>query len=277
MKPIDRVFSQAAKLPHLPEVVVELERLTRDEDAGSRDIANAVTKDPAVAAKVLRLANSSLYFRAGQIGSIEEAIRIVGVSDFRTMVLSSCIVSAFPLVPHLNLKAHWEHAVATGAIAKAACRPDRAIADAAFTAGLLHSVGVLLMHVTLPALAADVEQRVRGMDFVSRVVAERETLGFDHAEVGAELLRRWKLPSTVCDAVERFPHVDEQDELLPVAVHLGSRLAPVVGTTLEQVLASGAINQRLLEKLRLDQAWLEEDVPASLSNVDELLSTLTEA
>ncbi|MBG6083216.1 HDOD domain-containing protein [Rubrivivax gelatinosus] len=277
MTSIARVFSQAARLPHMPEVAVELERLTRVDHISSRQLAAAVARDPTVAAKVLRLANSALYFRQGEVASIEDAIRIVGVSDFRTLVLASCVVSAFPLVPLVDLRAHWSHAVAAGAIAQAACRPDSGQRSAAFTAGLLHTVGVLLMHVTLPKPSARVEQRAQGQDPVARVALEREVFGFDHAAVGAELLRRWKLPQSVCDAVRLYPDVDAHSDALPVAVHLGSRLAPTVGSPLSADLSAKGIDLRLMQRLSLTEEWLGEDLPDAMASVEEVVTTLNEA
>ena len=272
---MDRVFSQAAKLPHLPDVVVELERLTRADGVDNRLFARTVAKDPGVAAKVLRLANSSLYFRRGTVSSLEEALRIVGISDFRTMVLASCAVAAFPEIRKFDLKRHWAHAFAAGSIAELVAGNAGSEHEDAFTAGLLHTVGVLLLHITLPEEAQAIEQQVPAQDFIARVSVEREAFGFDHAEVGAELLRRWKIPEVVCNAVRTFTDADQRSPILPTAVRLGSSLATLWAQGLIDGPLLEAADGELLERLRIDLPWFGEKLQTALDSVDDVVSALT--
>lgn len=94
MSDLNRVFSHAARLPHLPEGVLQLDRVTRSDGSDIRQIADVIAKDQAVAAKALRLANSAFYGSKGKVGSIEYAVRVLGITDFRVLVLASCAMSA---------------------------------------------------------------------------------------------------------------------------------------------------------------------------------------
>jgi len=272
---MDRVFGQAAKLPHLPDVVMELERLTRADGVDDRLLARTVAKEPGVAAKVLRLANSSLYFRRGTVSSLEEAVRIVGISDFRTMVLASCAVAAFPKISKFDLKRHWTHAITTGNIARLSAGHAGTEHEDAFTAGLLHTVGVLLLHVTVPEEAQAIDQQVPAQDFIGRVSAEREAFGFDHAEVGAELLRRWKIPEVICNAVRTFADTDQRSPILPTAVRLGSSLATLSAQGLIAGPLLEAADSELLERLRIDLPWFGRKLQTALDSVDDVVSALT--
>lgn len=187
MSDLNRVFGQATRLPHLPEVVLELDRVTRSDGSDMRQIADVIAKDQVVAAKALRLANSAFYGSKGSVGTIEHAIRVLGISDFRVLVLASCAMSAVGTVRGVDMTNHWMHSAIAGQVAAAITARGSSEGSSAFAAGLLHSLGVLVMHLTLPDEAQQVRDRSVAMDLPARAAVEKEVLGFDHAQVGGEL------------------------------------------------------------------------------------------
>ena len=211
MSYLEKVFSKPAQLPTLPANVVELARLTQDEDAGARHVARTLGKDQTMSAKLLRLANAASYGAGGKVESLEQAINLVGLTDFRVLVLASGALTATAKAPGLDLSAHWTHGHLTAKLAAAITKRLGHQEGNAYLVGLLHTIGIPLMHIADPVQATAVANQSAGMDYASRAQVERELLGVDHAEIGAELLRRWRLPAKITNRVKEYPDAIAND------------------------------------------------------------------
>jgi HD-like signal output (HDOD) protein len=205
MSYLERIFSRPAKLPSLADNVVQLARLTQDEVAGNRRVAMALARDQVMSAKLLRLANAASYGSRGKVDSLEQALTLVGLTDFRVLVLASGALSAMQKVAGLDLAKHWRHGFVTAQIAATLSQALRRPEGYTYVGGLLHTIGVLLVHVADPEKAGEVMQRTDGGSYLDRVQVEREILGTDHAEIGGELLRRWRLPDKLVETIQGYP------------------------------------------------------------------------
>lgn len=205
MSYLERIFSRPAKLPSLADNVVQLARLTQDEVAGNRRVAMALAKDQVMSAKLLRLANAASYGSRGKVESLEQALTLVGLTDFRVLVLASGALSAMQKVSGLDLAKHWRHGFVTAQIAASLNQTLGRPEGYTYVCGLLNTIGVLLVHIADPEQAAEVAERVDGQSYLDRVQVEREILGTDHAEIGGELLRRWRLPEKLVEAIKEYP------------------------------------------------------------------------
>ncbi len=194
------IFAESRQLPHIPKVVQELIESFRDENANADEISRKVAMDQALTAKVLRLANSAHYGLSRQVSSPQDAIVLLGLSTLRTMVLASGVTSAIKMPAGVDPKAFWRDSFSVASLAKwlAKYMPD-CDKETAFTCGMLHSIGSMLIHVVMPEEASHIEDAVRLGS--QRHTAEQAQLGFTSAEVGAELAKRWKFPSEIQQAI----------------------------------------------------------------------------
>jgi len=203
------IIAKVKAVPPLPAVLLKLRACCVDPDADFAAMAKVIETDPGLTANILRLANSAYFGARGTIGSVAFAISRLGFKRVHQMALAVCVapiartaVGGYGLDPD----ALWEHSLATGMAAEqlAADVPDVDPADA-FTAGLLHDVGKLVLGMFVADEYEEIRRLVRdeGCSFDE---AERGVLGTDHAGVGAMLLRRWELPTAIVDAV-RWHHL----------------------------------------------------------------------
>ena len=195
------VVSRMRALPSQPSVYTRLMRAVRSEDVGLDEIAVIVEENPSVAARVLQLVNSAFFGLPRPTASIKEAVVFIGTKTLRTLVLS---VEAFR---DLDLSASdhgidpdalQEHAVTTARIA--AEMVPVAEREAAYAAGLLHSIGVLVLASQLPEEWSRIVEEARTAQR-SLLEVEELVLGVNHGQVGAALLSLWGLPHDVIEGV----------------------------------------------------------------------------
>ncbi|MDK2778630.1 MAG: HDOD domain-containing protein [Pseudomonadota bacterium] len=201
------IFSESRQLPHIPRVVQELIESFRDDDVSIDEISRKVAMDQALTAKVLRLANSAHYGVSHTIANPHDAIMLLGLGTLRTMVLASGMTTAFRAPAGFDQKKFWRDAFAVAALSRwiAAYVPgcDK---ETAFTCGMLHSIGSLLIRVVMP-------KEAQSMDEAEAMGGKRHTLesgqlGFNYADVGAELAKRWKFPDDIQAAVLEQNYAD---------------------------------------------------------------------
>jgi HD-like signal output (HDOD) protein len=210
------IFAESRPLPHIPKVVQELIESFRDENTNIDQISKKVAMDQALTAKVLRLANSAHYGLSRTIAKPQDAVVMLGFSTLRTMVLASGVTSAIKTPPGFDQKRFWKDSFAVASLAKwlAAYMPD-SDKEMAFTCGMLHSIGSLLIMMVLPTEAAHIEDSVRLGG--TRLSAETATLGFTSADVGAELAKRWRFPENIQEAIQQQDHPVTGDSYSPMA------------------------------------------------------------
>jgi HD-like signal output (HDOD) protein len=195
------IFAESQQLPHIPKVVQELIESFRDDNANADDISRKVALDQALTAKVLRLANSAHYGLSRTVSNPQDAVVLLGLSTLRTMVLASGVTSAMKAPVGFDQKTFWRDSFAVASLAKWLARymPD-GDKETAFTCGMLHSIGLMLIHIVLPDDAANVNESVHLGG--NRHTAETARLGFTSADVGTELAKRWKFPEEIQQAIQ---------------------------------------------------------------------------
>lgn len=199
---LDEVLADIRQLPSLPAVVGELIRTLDNEAAGIDQLAEGIAKDQSLAARALRVANSSFYGIPHKVASIHDAIVILGFRAVGSLVTAASVTSFFkppPEVPFDPIR-FWRHGIGAALCARALAREAGLDTEAAFTAGLLHDIGVLMLLTARPRHYAEVLARRQERDCLL-VEAEQELLGFDHAAAGAALASRWRFPDEVVRAV----------------------------------------------------------------------------
>ncbi len=225
---IELLAKSASKLFILPEIVVKIQDLIYDPSSSAADIAKLIAIDPSLSARLLKIANSSFYSFPSQIDSLSRAINLIGTEDLYNLALATSTPSAFSSLDnneHLDIASYWRHSVMSGLIGRALaqhCGIRRS--ESLFLAGLLHNLGQLVILEQLPEQFLKIEEMKD--DVTPPWEIEKDVLGYTYAEVGAELLRCWKLPENILELVKvQHDPTLSTDPKIASLVHIASRAA----------------------------------------------------
>ncbi len=219
------------QLVSLPAVAMEVLRLTELEHIDAQALCECLESDPALAAKLLRAVNSSLYGLPREIASLREAIAIVGVQPLKMLVLGFALPDdLLKGVSGEALRRYWTETLTTATAARALAEAGWGrLGDEVLVAALMQGVGqlVLLRHLggdyadLLAATANPLPMQPRR----SPLPFEWESFGFTHRELSAELVRRWQLPERLAEAIDRQAASTELDSLEGDSACLAQSLA----------------------------------------------------
>lgn len=196
-------------LPPLPQVALRVIQVAQDPRSSAADLAMAVSSDPALAARVLRVANSPLYRAQRKITSVQEALVRLGFVQARNIAVSSAITAAYAPDARnalFRIEEFWRHSLAVAFRTSELAGMRRGFdVPTAFTAGLLHDIGRLALYYADPAGVDQAVARALAEDVPFDVI-ECEELGARHDEVGGKLAERWGLPAATVEAIAEHHH-----------------------------------------------------------------------
>jgi putative nucleotidyltransferase with HDIG domain len=211
---LNRISQSILNLPTLPTIAARLLELVDNPRTTAAQIGSLISEDQVLAARLLKMCNSAYYGLDREITSIREAIVLLGFDNVRELSLGVSVINAFGNGKHnhlLDMNSFWDHSAYVGVVARhLAKRFHPELASEAFTAGLLHDIGkvILIQYLgdSFAEILAEARQNERELFSV-----EREMMGVDHGEVGAWLGKKWKLPPKLL-SVMQFHHAPEQAE-----------------------------------------------------------------
>jgi len=211
-KELETAIMTAADLPTIPVVAIKVMQLIESNTATAEELAKIVSSDPAVAARVLKISNSSFYGCRRQIQTLSGAIVILGFSTLKSLVVAASVKQVYK--PYgLTEKMLWEHSFAAGLAAKIIANGTRATnEEEAFLAGLFHDIGKIIMNTLDRNKFQEVMQHCYN-EGISFGQAERGVYPFSHDEVGAYVIKKWNFPEILTGAILQH-HKLEFDELL---------------------------------------------------------------
>lgn len=199
---LDEVIAQIEQLPALPEIVTDLLQNINREDLDISVLARKIALDQTLTAKVLRYANSSYYGATGKISTIQQAITLLGMGTVRQLITAAALAVSFPdnRCKGFDFNAFWRHSMATAVCARIMARHLHLNQDFAFTAGLLHDIGRLVLVTRFPT---EYEQAMawRAQQDAYMLQAERTVLGVDHLQAGHALAAHWRFPEIIDHAI----------------------------------------------------------------------------
>jgi putative nucleotidyltransferase with HDIG domain len=250
----DQVLTRLKQLPSLPSAVSDLLASFGNEDVDVEQIARQIARDQGLTARVLRVANSSFYGLQSRVGTINEAVVVLGFRAVRSMVMAVGMNGIFRVDQCRGFDApgYLRHGVGVGLAARALAPLAGQNPELAFTGGLLHDIGQLVLASNFSVQYSAV------LDYRSKhdcplVVAERDILGLDHAEVGGMLASSWRFPDSLCQAVaEHHSPASSLANSLANVVHIADAFAHALGlsgSTTELVMA---VDRTAWERLGLD-------------------------
>ncbi len=243
-----RLADLSGDLPALPLVAQQALGLLAEPGTEPEQLQAVLARDPALALRVLRLANSAYYRRAREVSTLSAGVVLLGFKTIQTLVLSCAVQTVLALAGPLAGRL-WEHSFASAA----ACRElgtvlglGAAAREEAFLAGLFHDVGKGVLAAKFPGLY----ETPLGLS------GERDALGFQHAELGRLLLEQWGVPPLLAAAVGNHhgPDPEPLARLVAAGDWLAWPLAPGVGSAVpaepSALLAEAGLGEGALEEMR---------------------------
>jgi putative nucleotidyltransferase with HDIG domain len=214
----------ARDVPTIPVLLLRILRVVDGERTSAKDLVELMQRDQALAGRVLRLANSGFFACARQVATLPRAVMLLGFATVKNLALGIKIWETLAARGAPDIAALWEHSALVGAAARLIAQRTRgADPDEVFTAGLLHDIGRVLLHMKFAAVY-DRLANVGGD--TPLVLRERDAFGVDHAQIGAWLGEAWSLPPAIVEAA-REHHADLTPGTPlsgPVIVNLANRL-----------------------------------------------------
>jgi len=223
---LDQLVARCGQLYSLPGVAMQVLQLTRNPHVDTRALKACIENDPAISARILRVVNSSLFGLSREVSDLNQALALLGLKPLKLLVLGFSLPSGLFLdVESKTLLWYWKHTL-TKAVAgrELSHRLWRIPGDEAFLAGLFQDLGVLLLFQQLGQPYARFLDRAVSHHLDLGAIEQR-AMGFSHKELSARLLRQWKFPDALCDAVAWQPSQGEHQPALTQILHLSELFA----------------------------------------------------
>ena len=260
------------RLPSVPETYLELTRAASKENLGLSELAGIVEKDPALALRVLQLANSAFFGQAKPRTSVRDAVSFLGTEVLKGLALSASVFAAASAmaVDGLSHEDIQRHSMDTARVARRFI-DDKDRAAVAFTGGLLHDVGRIVLAMSVRERYGEVLKRQKTEGGHTHVL-EREMLGASHSEVGGYLLGLWGLPLSLVEAVAYHHEPSTMAEAPPdvvMAVHVADAFATAPASLRADPTLGGHLDLAAVERAGLQhelprwRAIAVEELPAT--------------
>ncbi len=256
---LDQVAVDLKDLPSLPAIVMDLLNALERDDLKLEILSKKINQDPALTAKTLRYANSPFYGTQVKVTTIQQAIGLMGLDAVKQMALAAGLSGCFPRNDCYGFdhKAFWRHANAVAYTAKLIARRVELNEDVAFTAGLLHDIGVLGL-VTLYPYRYEQVIDYQSQSLITQREAEERILGVDHTQVGASLARAWNFSETMRNAIIGHHHPDQHGSgILATIVHIADGIAHMLGISTIPRRQMISVSVTSWSSLNLDPASLD--------------------
>lgn len=226
------VISEMESLPSLSPLYTEFVREVKSPNCSLNRLAEIISRDVGMSAKILQVANSAFYGHPKQVSSLVGAIMFLGMETIKALILCVKVFSSFGRgrLPGISITGLWDHSISTGMNARSIATQkdlDQSRIDEAFVAGLLHDVGKLILLDRLPGKCLEIAdmQKSSGLPLWE---AEKKVIGTTHAQLGAFLMGLWGLPEAIVEAIA-YHHCPSscanKGFSTLAAVHLGDSLA----------------------------------------------------
>jgi len=275
---LNQILSKVKAFPTMPEAGAKMLSLLEEPDTEISEIEEILRYDPGLTANILKLANSAYFGIPSKIGSLKQAVILLGLKRLTQLVVASCVSAVMDKsVPGYDLPPGnlWRHSIAVSIAAEALVKDkQKTVSQDVFTLALLHDVGKLVLGTFVKEELEAIESiAAKGVPFV---VAENMILGTDHAEIGAQILTHWNFPKDVIHAV-RWHHDPESPKMVNIQmdiVYLANLLCQTADTNDATGEQSVELSPAVIERLgvRLDQF---EEISVKIAQwVDDLSDAL---
>ena len=261
-----KIYSKIDELPTLPVVLPKLLSLMEDNRSNATVIADVISRDPALASKILKVANSAYYGFQQEISDPERAVCLLGFNMVKSLALSIGVIRSLPSdkkSPNFSREGLWIHSLAVATVmeklSERSCKKNGN--DYFFIVGLLHDIGKVVLDQFFTGLFRQALEEVNSMDNTRLHEAERKVIGFDHGEVGAMLLTRWKFPDVISSLIYAH-HLTEIPEGISASdiamLRIADALSQELGLGEEGNPVPPEIRHEDIRTLKMGEAELED-------------------
>lgn len=278
---IDQLLQSGGKLPKMSGVVVKVLELVQKPDVSIHDLAQEISKDPSLTTAIIKISNSAYYRASKPIRTVQESLMTLGIKVVREIVLltaSKGILNQDLQGYKLEADDNWLHCLVVAELSMriAAQKKIKDGKDVAFTAGLLHDIGKIVLADFFPQVMMQIKQELP--EFKGPFTdLEKKYFGYTHSEVGAMLLEKWQFPSELVEVV-RFHHdpdlAKDYPELVS-CVHVANIVTIVSGIGIDIGGISHPLSPFALEKLGVKDSDLQlyyTLIPEMQKHISELLA-----
>ncbi|MBN1346252.1 MAG: HDOD domain-containing protein [Phycisphaerae bacterium] len=278
---VNKALAGLGEIATLPEITVRIIETVENPKSTARDLHEIIKNDPALSAKILKVVNSAFYGLPGQIGSIDRAIVLLGLSAVKNIAIAASITRLFKgkqLTKEFTARDLWTHSLAVGVASRLIHKQiHKQGGDDIFLAGLIHDLGIMTIRQAYPDRLTEIVDRVYETE-EDYCAVETEILGVDHQAFGAGLGGKWKFPRHL-RAVMGYHHCPEQLDEDNLALVRIIQLADIIccrsklgfyltshGKALEpeHLVAIGVNSDQIAEVI--------EQLPEQLSIVESMMS-----
>ncbi len=275
----DKILQKASTFPNMPKAGIKLRALLSKKDVSIDEIERILRHDPGLAANVLRLANSAFFGMPAKVTTLKHAVILLGVKRFSKIAVGACMYKTMDTAVEgygLSPGELWLHSIAVSTTAEALAK-NRKLAETNdfFTPALLHDLGKLVLGKFVKAEQPKIDSLVaKGVPFV---IAEKEVLKTDHAEIGALILSKWSFPDDLINAVRwhHYPEGIENSNLHPEIVYLANLLCHSKGDSESVEDQLNMPYSSVLDRLRIESEQYEVFAEKARNWMKQLSDTLT--
>jgi putative nucleotidyltransferase with HDIG domain len=272
------ILEDVKSFPSMPAAALKLLTLLKDENTTNAQIEQILRYEPGLTANILKLTNSAYFGLPTKIGSVRQAVLMIGWKKLTQIVLASC-VSAIVDKPvqgyDLSAGELWRHSVAVSVASEILVKELKLpVSDEVFTAALLHDVGKMVLgRYVKEDLAVIDGEDMQDMPFEQ---VERSMFGIDHAEIGANILKRWLFPPGMISAV-RWHHdpdaAPKSNHMIDV-VHVADVLCLMSGLGIGREGLQYRPSPAACERIGMNEQHLEKVVSQTLQWANDLAASL---
>lgn len=273
----EELISQTTELVSLPDIYVRIKTVIYDPDSTMTDVSDVLSHDPAICARMLKVANSAFFGVPSRVETVKAAVRLLGTEQVHNLVLAATITRSFSDIPDnlISMEDFWVNSVRCGLLGKLlAEKCNSTDSERFFVGNLLHDMGHLIMYQTVPDECQEALITARQNNRPLYLV-ERELIGCDYGQVASELMQSWNFPENWVQATR---YQNEPGEAQAFAfdasiMHLASRLKDI-----EDHAGESAIDLTTIDPVAWEVTGLSGDtVEPVLAAADEQLGSAMEA
>lgn len=251
-------FFASVRLPSISHVTQALITMLHADNARVEAVCALIAREPAIAARLLKLANSSQFGLPRSVGLLEDAVALVGLDRVRTLALGASLSDSFRDFPGLDRHVFWKSAMDTAGYAQWLALRVGLHGHIGWLTGMLLHLGQLLIAQARPEVLEEIDQlpRIPGV----RWQREQRLMGFSEGQITAEMAQRWNFPPQMVQALRRAadPMAESGFSRLGAVVHLAGLLAEVPDAGPHSI---AALPLDVLAELKLDPQWLRNTFP----------------
>lgn len=273
---IKRKIESIGGLPTLPQIAGEVLSIAGNPSSSMKDLSRVIHRDPALAGKVLKIANSAFYGLRQQVGSLQLAIVVLGLKKITNLVTSVSVFNMFQKDKDdtvFNRVKFWEHSAGTGQVARILARRSGLETDGEeFVGGLLHDLGKIIIDQYFGEQFKEIIELMKNDETLSSEEAEKQVLGAGHSKLGGWLADKWHLPTVLVECVTYHHNpagASPANRAIVTVVSLANAIAKVKGV--------GFKSRGTYAEVAAMQEWdiLRDSAPTlDVDDVEDFLATI---